>query len=138
MILDFQLVTEVPEDAFLESREALPREEVLALEIATKRKLDPDDVKVEYSLKDGQRYVAYYARVLRVIDCSKNVSWIADVEERLRAKQPFDLFNATKADIAQLDPVVRPYADWFRSSDVSEPTPRRRFRLVSAPTNSVL
>jgi|ERR1041385_617474 hypothetical protein len=135
MIPEFQFVTEAPENAFLVCRMCLPDEETLALELATERKLEPGDVKVEYSFKGGQRYVSVYGRVVRVIDCHSNATWIADAIKCLRGKQAFDLLNATEADTAQIQREVRPYADWFRHSDDSERSRVHRFRLVGVPTS---
>lgn len=131
MIPEFKFVMEGLENDFLGCRMCLPDEKTLAREIEAARKLEPGDIKVEYSLKDGQRYVLVYGRVVRIIDCSQNLSWLADVEECLKTKRGFEILNATKAHISQLDSVVRPYADWFQWSDCTEPTPRRKFRPIT-------
>src|SRR6266446_7540221 len=106
MVHEFEFVMEGPENDFLQCRMRLPDEATLAREIEAARKLEPGDVKVEYSHKDGQRYVLVYGRVVRMIDCSKSSSWIDDVEECFKTKRGFDLLNATKADYLQLDAVI--------------------------------
>lgn len=136
MIPEFELVSEGPEDAFLACRMRLPDEETLAREIEAARKLEPGDVKVEYSIEDGKRHVRVYERVVRIIDCSKSASWIADAEECLRAQRGFEILNATHAQMAELDRAVRPYADWFHWSDGSEPPQRRKFRPLKAGEHS--
>jgi len=130
MTPNFELFNEGPESKFLECRMRWDKN-TLARKLEADRKLERGDVKVEISVnKDGQRYVRAY-EVVRLIDCSKNLSWLADVEECLKTKRGFEILNATKAHISQLDPVVRSYADWFQWSDVTEPTPRRKFRPIT-------
>jgi hypothetical protein len=129
MTPEFELVREGPESDFLGCRMHLT-EKILAREIETERKLPPGNVKVEISVKDGKRYVKVY-EVVRLIDCSKNLSWLDDVEDCLKAKRRFDILNATKVHISQLDHIVQPYADWFQCSDSTEPTPRRKFRPIT-------
>jgi hypothetical protein len=132
MTPDFQLVMEAPESAFLVCRMSLPDQETLALEVAAQRDLEPGDVKVEYSSKDGQLYVLVYDRVIR-IDCYRNTAWIAQATECLKAKRAFDIVNPTMSDIAQLERLFSPFADWFRWSDGSERIPKRRFRPIGDP-----
>jgi hypothetical protein len=130
MVPEFKIVLEGPENEFLGPRMCLPDEETLAREFEAARKLERGDVKVEYSVKDGRRQVLVYGRVVRMIDCTKRSSWIADAEECLKTNRGFDILNATSTDISELDRIVRPYADWFHWSDSSEPTPRRKVRPI--------
>jgi hypothetical protein len=129
MVSDFELILEAPEKAFLGCRMAT-NEEIVAREFEAERKLEPGDIKVVKSFKDGQPYFAVYARIVRMIDCSKDPSWIDAVEESLKTKRGFELLNATPADIAQLDSVVEPHPDWFQWSEKLEPVRRRSFRPI--------
>ena len=105
-------------------------EEIVAREFEAERKLERGDIKIVKSFKDGQPYFGVYARIVRMIDCSKDPSWIDAVEESLKTKRGFELLNATPADIAQLDSVVEPHADWFQWSEKLEPARRRSFRPI--------
>jgi len=119
---------EAPEKAFLGCRMAT-KEEIVAREFEDKQKLEPGDIKVFKSFKDGQPYFSVYARIVGTIDCSQDPSWLAAIEDSLKSKRGFEVLNATLADIAQLEPVARPYADWWQWSDRTEPT-RRSFRPI--------
>ena len=130
MIPEFELVTEGPENSFLKCRLHLPDEEAFAREIELDRRLERGDVKVEYSASDGRRHVMVYARVVRMIDCSKGPSWTTDAEECPKTGWGFDILNAKTTDISQLNRITRPCADWFRWSGSPEPTPRRKYRPV--------
>jgi hypothetical protein len=134
MVPKFELVTEAPESAFCQRRcsISLPSEKALAREIEAEQNLQPGDVRVEYSRENGQRKVRVYSLVVRVIDCSKAMSWMQDVKQCLKTKQGFDILNATNADLMQLDLILRPFAEWFHWVDRVESTPRRRVRLISA------
>jgi hypothetical protein len=133
MVPEFELVTDAPETDFCQRRcsMSLPPEENLAREIEAERKLETGDVRVEYSRKGGQRHVRVYARVVRMIDCSKKTSWKDDVNACLKTRRGFEILNATKADLSQLDQITRPYADWFQWADSADPTLRRKFRPIS-------
>jgi hypothetical protein len=131
MIPEFELVMEAPENSFLGCRMCLPDENTLAREIEEAKKLESGDAKVEYILKEGKRYVRVYGRVVRRIDCTKKLSWLSEVEECLKTKRGFELLNATKAHLSQLDPIIRPYADWFQWPDISKPAPQLKFRPIS-------
>ena len=128
MAPEFELIREGPVSIFLGCRIRLT-ENILAREIEAELKLEHGDIKVVISGKDEQRYVKVH-RVVPLIDCSKNLSWLDDVEDCLKAKRSFDVHNATKVHISQLDHIVQPYADWFQPSDSTEPSLRRKFRLI--------
>src|ERR1043165_4868997 len=100
MVPDFKLIIEAPESAFLGGRMATD-EEIVAREFEAKQKLHPGDIKVEKSFKDGQPHLAVYGRIVRMIDCSTDPSWIDVVEESLKANRGFEVLKATPADIAQ-------------------------------------
>jgi hypothetical protein len=129
MTPEFELIREGPERDFLGCRMRLA-EKILAREIEAELKLEPGDIKVVISGKDEPRYVKVY-RVIPLIDCSKNLSWLGDVEDCLKSKRSFDVLNATKVNISQLDHIIQPYADWFKCSESNEPSPRRKFRLIT-------
>jgi hypothetical protein len=129
MVPDFRLIMEAPEDAFLGCRMAT-REDIIAREFEAKRKLELGDIMVNKSFKDGQPHFAVYARMVRMIDCSKDESWLDQVEECLKTNRGFEVLNATPAHIAELGRAVGPYADWWQWSDKIEPTPRRSFRPI--------
>ena len=106
------------------------REDIIASELEAKQKLELGDIMVNKSFKNGQLQFAVYARIVRMIDCSKDESWLDQVEESLKTKRGFEVLNATLADNAKLGRVVGPYADWWQWSDKTEPTPRRSFRPI--------
>ncbi len=132
MVPDFKLVVEAPEHAFLGCGMAT-NEEIVARELEANQKLVPGDIKVTKSFKDGRPYFAVYARIVRLIDCSKDRSWIDAVEESLTTEQAFEVLNLMPSDIAHLEPVFGPYADWWQWSDRAEPTARRSFRPIAIP-----
>jgi hypothetical protein len=127
----FALIAQGTEDDFLGCKVCLPDDEqIFALEIAAERKLEPDDVRVRYAVKNGVRQVSVSLRVIREINCYKDASWIIDAKLSLKDKIEFDLIHPTKADIVQFDSVAKSYADIFRWSDLSKSTRRRIFRLI--------
>jgi hypothetical protein len=129
MVPDFELILEAPKKAFLGCRMAT-NEEIVAREFEAEQKLEPGDIKVVKSFKDGHPHFAVYARIVRMIDCSKDPSWIDAVEDSLNTKRGFELLNATPGNIAQLDSAFGPYADWFQWSEKGEPMHRRSFRPI--------
>jgi hypothetical protein len=127
----FALIAQGSEADFLGCKVCLPDDEqILALEIAVERKLEPEDVRVSYAVKNGVRQVSVSLREIRQINCHKDASWIIDAKQCLQNKIEFDLIHPTNAEIVQFDSVAKSYADVFRWSDLSKSTRRSKFRLI--------
>jgi hypothetical protein len=127
----FALVTQGSEANFLGCKECIPDDEqILAFEIANERNLEPDDVRVNYALKNGVRQVSVFLRKIREINCHKDPSWIVDAKKCLKEKVEFDLIQPTEADVIRFDSVAKTYADVFQCSNLSKSTFRRTFRLI--------
>jgi hypothetical protein len=125
----FKLDLMVTEAAFLrlEKRVRLPDEQTLAIEIAAKRKISLDDVRVNYPLVKETKHVLVALREKQEINCRQDAHWIFYARECLNKKLEFDLIGATETEINKFDSEAKKHANFSRPSESKQ---RHKFRLI--------
>jgi len=130
----FKLHAEGPESQFLSDGQCfrfhLPPANDWALELANALRLEPGDIKAEYSSRDGKRYVRIFKRIVGEIGCCYDGwQWLSKAKNCVEEEQPFDLVDVLSDNACAVNALAEECADRFRCS--SGPSHQRRFRLLN-------